>query len=473
MKTNIAVILAGGVGSRFGKDYPKQFAKVAGKTLLQHTIDVFQLNGQIDEVVIVSKANFVDTIWNLVNKGGCSKVSSVIPGGVDRMGSTQNALDFIHKNYKQHEAINLIIHDAVRPFVTENTIRDCLDALEKFNAVDVVINSADTIVEVDSSGILKDIPDRSSLRRGQTPQCFAFMTLYDAYEKAKTYDGLKVTCDCGVLMQVSPEIKIATVMGDNTNIKITEPIDISIADHVFQQRGDAKISFMKEKELCETMDGKVVVIFGGSYGIGQDIASMAENFGADIFCFSRGVTNTDVSNINDVEYALNSVYQKKGRIDFVVNTAALLKKKPLSHMDDNEIKNIIDVNLFGAIIVAKKSLPFLKKVQGSLLNFTSSSYTRGRAFYSSYSASKAAVVNLTQALSEEWVDFNVSVNCINPERTATPMRVSNFGHEAPDSLLKSADVALASINTMASGGSGHVVSVRFDNVGERNEYFKE
>ena len=70
-----------------------------------------------------------------------------------------------------------------------------------------------------------------------------------------------------------------------------------------------------------------------------------------------------------------------------------------------------------------------------LLNFTSSSYTRGRSYYALYSSSKAAIVNFTQAIAEEWTSDNIKVNCINPERTATPMRTSNFGVEPRDLLL--------------------------------------
>jgi len=94
------------------------------------------------------------------------------------------------------------------------------------------------------------------------------------------------------------------------------------------------------------------------------------------------------------------------------------------------------------------------------LFFTSSSYSKGRAFYSLYSSTKASAVNFTQALSEEWSDFNIRVNCINPERTKTPMRIKNFGVEPDDKLLKSEDVALVAIKTLLSDFSGQVVYVR-------------
>ena len=97
---------------------------------------------------------------------------------------------------------------------------------------------------------------------------------------------------------------------------------------------------------------------------------------------------------------------------------------------------------------------------GSLLLFTSSSYTRGRSGYSLYSSAKAAVVNLTQALADEWAADGVRVNCVNPERTGTPMRTRAFGQEPAESLLDSAAVARASLDTLLSPGTGHVVDLR-------------
>ncbi len=101
----------------------------------------------------------------------------------------------------------------------------------------------------------------------------------------------------------------------------------------------------------------------------------------------------------------------------------------------------------------------MKESHGHLLNFTSSSYTYGRAYYSLYSSSKAAVVNLTQALAEEWHTQYVRVNCINPERTDTPMRRRAFGIEPPGTLLSAKDVALFSLGVLLNESTGHVYDV--------------
>src|SRR3954449_1515068 len=94
-----------------------------------------------------------------------------------------------------------------------------------------------------------------------------------------------------------------------------------------------------------------------------------------------------------------------------------------------------EVNYLAPVFIAQAFHRPLRESRGSLLLFTSSSYTRGRGSYSLYSSAKAATVNLTQALADEWATDGIRVNCINPERTATPMRTRAFGAEPPESLL--------------------------------------
>lgn len=101
---------------------------------------------------------------------------------------------------------------------------------------------------------------------------------------------------------------------------------------------------------------------------------------------------------------------------------------------------------------------YLDKTEGMLINFTSSSYTRGRGNYALYSSSKAAIVNLTQALSDEW--DRVRVNCVNPERTKTPMRVENFGYEDPSTLLDAKTVAVKTLKLALSNYSGIILDVK-------------
>ena len=128
--------------------------------------------------------------------------------------------------------------------------------------------------------------------------------------------------------------------------------------------------------------------------------------------------------------------------------------------DISDIKKDIEINYIGSINTAKASIPYLQESEGAILLFASSSYTRGRALYSTYSSTKAGIVNLSQALAEELVSDRIRINVINPERTATPMRTKAFGQEPEGSLLKPEIVAEVSLKTLLSDLTGQVIDVR-------------
>ncbi len=176
--------------------------------------------------------------------------------------------------------------------------------------------------------------------------------------------------------------------------------------------------------------------------------------------FSRSSTNTHVQRRGDIVAACREVLAETGRIDFVVNTAGVLPRGELSESTEETIYAATEVNYLAPIFIAQEFYPHLAATQGSLLLFTSSSYTRGRSGYSLYSSAKAAVVNLTQALADEWTGVGVRVNCVNPERTGTPMRTKAFGDEPPGTLLSSTEVARQSLDVLLSGQTGHVIDIR-------------
>ena len=132
--------------------------------------------------------------------------------------------------------------------------------------------------------------------------------------------------------------------------------------------------------------------------------------------------------------------------------------------DYQTIYNAVSTNYMGTINVAMEAYAYLKESKGKLVFFTSSSYTRGRAFYSIYSSTKAAIVNFVQAIAQEWEPFGIAVNCINPERTKTPMRVKNFGTEPENTLLSAEKVAIATIQSLISEFTGQVIDVKRNEV---------
>lgn len=456
MTKNIAVILSGGSGSRFGGALPKQFTKLAGKAVIEYTIDVFEQSEFVDEILIVAQAAHIERTLDLIKNNKWKKVSRVISGGDERFDSTYSALTAL-KNSESD--CKVLFHDAVRPLVTQQIIKDCIETLDNFDAIDVVIPSADTLVEVYDDGCISNIPNRSMMRRGQTPQGFRLGSIQEAYRLAIEKGRKQFTCDCGVIRAMLPHTRVATVAGDDRNIKVTYPMDLFIAEK-FLQAGNEN-AFISNDSL-DFLRNKVIVIFGGTSGIGLEIKNLALLNGANVEVASRTHNGVDITNLESAKDFLQSVDDKYGHIDYVINTAGLLIKKPIDLLSIEEISSLININYVGAVNIAIVSKAYLKKSRGVLLNFTSSSYTRGRAFYALYSSTNAAIVNFTQALAEEWINDGIKVNCINPERTATPMRTTNFGIEPADLLLSAEEVARVSLKALFSQKTGIVIDIRKD-----------
>jgi 2-C-methyl-D-erythritol 4-phosphate cytidylyltransferase len=449
------VLLAGGVGSRVGLDLPKQLIKIAGRPILEHTLAVLDQHPDVDEVLIMMAPGHLDAVRDIVRSGGYGKVSGILEGAQTRNGTTRRALDHLGD-----DECFVLFHDAVRPLLAPRIVHDCFRALETYDAVDVAIPSADTIIEVTADNIIRAIPPRANLRRGQTPQAFRASVIKKAYDSAEGDENFVATDDCSVVLKYLPEVPIFVVAGEDRNMKVTEPIDVYLADKLFQLTDPLMESVKTPNDYREALEGKTLVVFGGSYGIGADIAELARTHGANVVCFSRSTTKTHVERRDEIAAAARMVIDEFGSVDFVANTAGVLPRGTLVEASDETIYTSTEINYIAPMMIAQEFFPLLCETRGSLLLFTSSSYTRGRGGYSLYSSAKAAVVNLTQALADEWASFGVRVNCLNPERTGTPMRTKAFGDEPPGSLLDSTDVASAAIDTLLSTGTGHIVDLR-------------
>jgi len=220
---NIAIILAGGTGKRMETETPKQFLKIKGKTVIEHTIEVFEKNSHIDEIAVVIPESYIAEMAIMTITNDWKKVKNILKGGKERFQSSLSAIDFYH----QFPDYNLIFHDAVRPLVSDRIIHDVVNALETYNAVTVAIPTTDTIYEVDNSQqYITNIPNRSHLQRAQTPQAFRSTTILKAYQLALKDSNFIFTDDCGVVAKYLPDEKIYVVRGAERNMKITYKEDI-------------------------------------------------------------------------------------------------------------------------------------------------------------------------------------------------------------------------------------------------------
>ena len=226
---NYGIILASGTGSRYGADIPKQFIKIGGKTILEHTIEIFENAKDIDEIIIVITPNYRTMAEKLLQKNNFKKISKLLNGGEIRKESSYIGISSI-----EEDDANVIIHDCARPFVSEQVIQKCINALEKHNAVGVAIASTDTIIEVEN-GKIKNIPKRESLMRIQTPQCFRLSLIKKAHLLSK--NDTDFTDDCGLIVKYGLD-DVYVVEGDTENIKITYPSDIYLAEKIYKRRNN-------------------------------------------------------------------------------------------------------------------------------------------------------------------------------------------------------------------------------------------
>lgn len=224
--SNIAVILAGGSGKRFGSPMPKQFLTLAGKAVIEHSIDTFCQHPAIDEVAVVVHPDYRDTMQALFDRRGWDKMKRIIDGGAERYESSLNAIR-AYSTYPNETC--LLLHDAARPLVTADTISRVITALENHEAVGVGVPSTDTVWMVEH-GCIDRIPERSKMWRAQTPQAFRLFTLRQAYEYALKDPLFAATDDCGVLKRYMPLTDIFVVEGDERNIKITTASDLKLAE---------------------------------------------------------------------------------------------------------------------------------------------------------------------------------------------------------------------------------------------------
>ena len=241
---NIAVILAGGIGARVGGMLPKQLLPLAdGRSVLEHAVSAFEQADCIDEVCIVMHPDYIMHAEQMLLANAWQKVRHIIPGGKERWESSVNAIRQVRgeENNSQlpiancQNTINLLLHDAARPFVSQEIISNVCQALEEHEAVVVAIPSTDTVYEM-KDGKMARIPNRATIMRAQTPQAFRLPLIAEAYAKALGVTDLSTaTCatahlpatdDCGIVHEHMPEVPIYIVEGEEHNKKITFKEDI-------------------------------------------------------------------------------------------------------------------------------------------------------------------------------------------------------------------------------------------------------
>ncbi len=224
-----ALIPAAGMGKRMGKGIAKQFLSLGGKPILAHTLLTFQKSPKINEIIpILSPKDIEFCLREIIETYRISKVKFVVEGGKERQDSVANGLEKLDT-----ETDIVLVHDGVRPFVTETMIRQCVEFAEKGECVSVGVPVKDTIKEVNVNGFVRKTLDRNVLWAVQTPQAFPCAILTAAHQTWR-HEKQRVTDDATLVEQTGHLVRM--IPGSYDNIKITTPEDLLIAEEFLRNR---------------------------------------------------------------------------------------------------------------------------------------------------------------------------------------------------------------------------------------------
>ena len=233
------ILLSGGQGKRMGTDKAKQYLELGGKPVIEYSLEAVERSEVIDDCILVVRPEDRTYVRETILAGNrFEKVRAIADGGRERSESVWNGLKLIHELFGGCEQGNgfpdvIYIHDGARPFLDEKMIRDCYDDAIKYRACVIGYPSRDTVKVVDAEGIVVDTPDRRALSAVQTPQGFLTDLVKTALTKAVS-EGKEYTDDCAAVEALGAPTYLCE--GSSENIKITKPMDISLAELIIRQR---------------------------------------------------------------------------------------------------------------------------------------------------------------------------------------------------------------------------------------------
>jgi 2-C-methyl-D-erythritol 4-phosphate cytidylyltransferase len=227
----VAIVPAAGLGRRFGHDRNKPFETLGGKPVIVWALEALEQMAEVREIIPVLKESDIQTGRELVSRYRITKVRSVAPGGRERQDSVFNALHFI----KEKPPV-ILIHDGVRPFFDRRIVKQALQALTDCDGVVIGVPLKDTVKEMNGDVITQTLK-RDALISVQTPQIFWYQPLLNAYERAMQ-ESFYATDDSALVEWNGGKIRV--IRGGYTNIKVTTPEDLAIAEAFLKMRGDGQ-----------------------------------------------------------------------------------------------------------------------------------------------------------------------------------------------------------------------------------------
>ncbi len=227
---NFGVILAGGVGARMGGSLPKQFIEICKKPIIIYTIE--KMLPVFDRLYIGIHPDYRDYLLNIIQTFNISTDKiTIVNGGKERINSIENVVNAIWENRSEDEDV-VVIHDAVRPFVTEELLRNSILTAREYGACVATVPATDTMYVLDEHENIVGFPDRKTIFNGQAPDSFKLNIIKKALDtltenERKTITGTVQIC-------AAKGYKIKAIKGDYKNIKITTESDIAIAESIIK-----------------------------------------------------------------------------------------------------------------------------------------------------------------------------------------------------------------------------------------------
>lgn len=237
---NVALIFAGGIGKRMKtSNRPKQFLELNGKPIIIHTIEHFEEHSEIDAIVVVCIAEWIEFLEKLLKRFNIHKVVKIVPGGATGQESIRNGLYAIRDSLEVSPSeVVVLIHDGVRPLINEQVITDNIACVKEHGNAITVVPAIETIIETDENAEIKTVHDRNNCRLARAPQSFVLADILEAHRKS-IEDGKEDMIDSAMLMQHYGAV-LHTVVGPTENIKITSPTDYYIFRALVEARENAQ-----------------------------------------------------------------------------------------------------------------------------------------------------------------------------------------------------------------------------------------
>ena len=235
---NIAIIFAGGTGIRMrSRGLPKQFLEVHGKPIISYTIENFERNRHIESIIVVCLESYIKRMKCIAVQAGFTKIVDVIAGGTTGQESIYNGLCFARKIFSLNDIV--LIHDGVRPLISDDLITQCIKTTQKFGNAITVSPAMETIVTIDEEGINYAIFNRDQCFHAKAPQTFFLKDILSAHERA-IKDGYIGAIDSASLMKYY-NMPLHFVRNDANNIKITTPADFYIFRALLEAKENVQI----------------------------------------------------------------------------------------------------------------------------------------------------------------------------------------------------------------------------------------